>query len=113
MRPNIQTVIPLQAAATITTAAIPVEFVFQASAQIVATSGNSGAGGTLKMQASNDNPQTGTPIHWSDIASATVTISAAGSSLIPKTDICYEYIRLIYTNTGDGTIQVNLKTLGD
>lgn len=108
-------VIPTQAAATITGTAIPAAQLFQCSVQINTTGS---AGGTVKLQASNDaqNDQYSsrqTPTNWSDIPSAAATVSAAGSVLIPKTDLCYQYIRVVYTNTGTGTIQVTLKALGD
>lgn len=76
----------------------------------------------LKIQASNDSPvgkpgvSSGvfTPTNWTDIASATVSIGAAGTFLIPKTDLCYEFIRLVLTGTGGatGTTTVNIKVLG-
>lgn len=106
--------IPLQAAATVNSVALDAENLYQCSAQIVCTGS---AAGTLKLQASNDiqlgqQPSTLTPTNWSDIPSATVTVSGAGSYLIPKTDICYQYVRLVYTNSGTGTISVNIKALG-
>lgn len=103
-------VIVLQAAATVTSAAVRAPFLFYASAQIAVT----GAGaGTLQMQASNDDPQDGTaPQNWSNISGAAVTVTGAGAFLIPKTDLCYQYVRLVYTNTGTGTISVILKALG-
>lgn len=75
---------------------------------------------TVKLQASNDAPfQSGgsvpiTPSNWTDVASATVTISASGTLLIPKTDVCYEWIRLVLTSGGgmSGTILTTLKVLG-
>lgn len=104
-------VIPLQAAATKSSAAITAENLFSVSAQIIATGS---AAGTLKIQASNDNPANGPSavVNWSDITGATVAVSGAGAFLIPKIDICYEYIRFVYTNSGTGTISVNAKALG-
>lgn len=111
MRQVNDNIITSQAAATVTTVAIPSQNLFQASAQITATGS---AVGTLKMQASNDEPLNGSaPVNWSDIPSATVAVAAAGAFLIPKTDLCYQFVRLVYTNTGTGTISVVFKALGE
>ena len=114
MRQLNDNIIPRQTAATITSAAIPALNLFNCSAQITST----GAGaGTLKLQASNDiagmdgNP--GPPVNFSDIPSASVAESGAGAFLIPKLDLCYQWIRVVYTNTGTGTISVVVKALGD
>jgi hypothetical protein len=111
MRQVNDNIIPLQAAATVTTAAIPSLNLFYCSAQI---SGAGGAGGTLIIQASNDETQglNTVPTNWSNIPSATVTVTGNGSFLIPKTDLCYQWVRLVYTNTGTGTISVVFKALG-
>lgn len=74
--------------------------------------------GTLKLQFSNDivdpiNPPQ-VPTSWSDIPSATVSVSGAGVVLIPKTDLCYEFIRVafVHGNGAAGHITANVKTLG-
>src|SRR5579872_4422788 len=90
-------------AGTINSDAIPTQNVLSVSAQAVATGGS--VAGTAKLQASNDNVTTGSgavPTNWTDIASATVSVSAAGTFLIPKTEICYQWIRVVYTNSGTG-----------
>lgn len=106
-------VIPLQAAATINGDAVPAERLYSCSAQISATGS---AAGTLKLQASNDvsgaDGLPGPPINWNDIPSATAAVSGAGPVLIPKTDLTYQWIRVVYTNTGTGTISVRLKVWG-
>lgn len=114
MRQLNDNIIPLQVAASINSSAIPAANLFAMSAQIIST----GAGaGTLIIQASDDiagydgNP--GPPANWSPIPLATITISGAGSFLIPKTDLCYQWVRLVYTNTGTGTISATIKALGD
>jgi hypothetical protein len=93
--------------------AIDATLMVYASAQAI-ISGT--AAGTLKLQGSNDAPAgpqyltTSAPIHWSDLAS--VSISGAGVYLIPKTDICYEWVRVIYVSaSGTGTITANVKTV--
>lgn len=104
-------IIPSQAAATVTTAAIPALNLFYCSAQVSTT--GSGAG-TLKLQASNDDTQGSqtVPTNWSDIPSASIVASGAGAFLIPKTDLSYQWVRLVYTNTGTGTFSVVFKALG-
>lgn len=103
-------IIPVQAAATVTTAAIDSRNLFACSAQITAT----GAGaGTLIIQASDDDIPNGPPVNWSPIPLATITVSAAGAFLIPRTELCYQYVRLVFTNTGTGTISVVFKALGE
>lgn len=113
MRQENINIIPSQAAATVTSAAIPALNLFYCSAQCSAT--GAGAAGTMKLQASNDRPVASgaVPTNWSDIPSATVSISAAGAFLIPKTELCYEWVRVVYTNTGTGTFSVVFKALGD
>ncbi len=111
MRQVNDNIIPAQTAATITTAAIPALNLFYCSAQITAT----GAGaGTLVIQASNDDftSPTTPPVNWSPIPAATITVTGAGAFLIPKTDLCYQWVRLVYTNTGSGTVSVVFKALG-
>lgn len=112
MRQVNDNIVPVTTAATVTTAALPALNLFYCSAQITVT----GAGaGTLKFQASNDHPvaANGVPVNWSDIPSATIAVAGAGSYLIPKTELCYEWVRLVYTNTGTGTMSIIFKALGE
>lgn len=111
MRQLNDNIIPTQAAASVNSAPIPALNLFAISAQITTVGG--APGGTMKLQASNDDVPGQPPANWSDIASATVTISAIGTGLIPKTEICYQWVRVVYTNTGTGTISVVIKALGD
>lgn len=113
MRQVNEITIASQAAATMNGPAIPSQNLFACSAQITATGS---AVGTLKLQASDDNMDgkpSSVPSNWSDIPSASVAVSGAGAFIIPKTDLCYQYVRVVYTNTGTGTIQVVFKALGD
>lgn len=88
---------------------------FYISAQAVVTGTSTG---TLKLQFSNDivNPVLGPPTitNWSDIPSATVAVAGAGVYAIPKTEICYEYVRAVFvhTNAAAGTISCNTKVIG-
>lgn len=76
------------------------------SAQMVITgSGGSAPAGSLKMQFCNappqvyyEKPSTQTITPWSDFGSA-VTVSGAGAYAIPKTETCYQWVRLFYDNT--------------
>jgi hypothetical protein len=94
---------------------IQAENLFAASAQAVITGTSTG---TLKFQFSNDitNQQTppADPTNASDITGATVAVAGAGVVAIPKFDLCYNWIRLVYvkTNGAAGTITATVKTLG-
>lgn len=72
------------------------------------------AAGTVKLQASNDEPTTGlAPSNFVDITGATVSVSAGGQFLIPKLDVCYNYIRAVYTATsGTGTVTAKIHMIG-
>jgi hypothetical protein len=58
------------------------------------------------MQCSNDNPNvlglSPSATNWSDIPNATISVAGAGTYLIPKFDICYDFLRLVYTSTATG-----------
>jgi hypothetical protein len=80
--------------------------IFAGSVQVIST----GAMGTLKLQASNDK---NSPVNWSDISGASVSVTGSGAFLIPKLDLCYRYIRAIYTNSsGSGDITANFEGMG-
>lgn len=105
----------LDASKSETSAAIDASNLFACSLQVV-TTGTSPTG-TVKFQFSNDvpvgPPASFTPTNWSDIPSATVSTTTAGVYVIPKTDLCYGYIRVVYTfASGSGTITANVKVLG-
>jgi len=94
-----------------TSAAVVTKQVFAVSAQGVFTGTTVGV---LKLQFSNDitNPPIA-PTNWSDIPSATIAVTAAGNFAIPKTELCYGFIRAVYTATsGAGTATVTLVSLG-
>lgn len=95
--------------------AIAAAYVMAASAQCVLSGAGSNVG-TVKLQASNDSPISGAaPTHWSDVTSASVTFAANGTMLIPKTELCYQWIRFLFTNTagsGVNTITVQVQSWG-
>lgn len=74
--------------------------------------------GTIKFQGSNDwdptcdtMPSAFAVSNWVDIASATASVTAATGFIIPKFDVCYEWIRVVFTASGGtGTLSANVKT---
>ncbi len=97
-------------------AAIPAEQLIQVSVQGVVT--GSSPVGTLKLQGSNDPILVNylpkyTPTNWSDIPNATIAVSATGVFLIPKTEICYSWIRVVWVvGSGSGLVTARLVTVG-
>lgn len=99
---------------TFNSAAIDTSQMLYVSLQAIVAGGSSPTG-TIKLQSSNDPcppgnlPNNFTPTNWSDIASATASFSADGVVVIPKTDLCYRWIRIVVTYvSGTGTISANL-----
>lgn len=97
-----------------TSDAIDAQLLVSASVQVITTGTATGA---AKLQMSNDQTSAQnvkfTPTNWTDIASATASITAAGSVLIPKTDLSYRWIRVVYTNaTNTGTLSVQVNGIG-
>lgn len=122
MRPNNYTALNGLSAATVQNSlAIDGSQLYACSVQGILAGGGSNVG-TLKIQSSDDPPYLCTvgtsgnliPTNWNDIASASVTFSGNGSMTIPKTDLCYQWIRIVYTQTsgtGVNTITANVKTI--
>lgn len=75
------------------------------------------AEGTIKLQASNDIPPADNsgqpPANWSDIPSATIALDgSSGAFLIPKTELAYRWIRVVFTYAdGEGTVVANVMAL--
>jgi hypothetical protein len=64
--------------------------------------------GNLVLQGSNDLT---TPTNWSNIDSETVTTGSV--TLIPTTQICYQFIRAQWVPTaGSGTVTININSQG-
>lgn len=106
--------IPLQVVtATINSAPINTENIFNGSFHAIV---NGSLTGIVKIQASNDNSLVPTnPVNWVDIPAASVAITNSGNYLIPKIDICYEFIRVVFVFSSGSfspTLQVNTKLLG-
>ncbi len=125
MRPNNATVVtaqPTNATINLTNSnghVIWSNGIVRASFQAAVSAGT--VNGALKVQASNDKP-TGAmpenfiPTNWNDISGATVTIATAATSyMIPYQELCYEYLRLVYTDASGGTatstITVQMKSI--
>lgn len=86
-------------------------YLFSASAQAVSAGG--AVTGVVKFQGSNDPVPPPTQTSWSDIPSATIAVTAAGTFLVPKTELAYRWIRVVYTvAAGGGTLTVNFFGLG-
>lgn len=79
--------------------AIKTDQLFKVSAQVISGSGTSS--GTVQLQVSNDVVHRGItpePTNWSNLGSA-ITISGAAIQLITATDICYNWLRAVFTDT--------------
>lgn len=105
------------AASATSTQAAEVNMMKLASVQVVATGT---LVGTLKLQFSNDIPTISgigaTPINWTDIPSASVAVSGAGSFAIAPINIAYNWIRAVYTktsSTGSPKVTVTAHCIGD
>lgn len=89
------------------------------SISVQASFTDAAAAGTLKLQCSNDHNPYGnlpgdfTPTNWNDVPSGSVVVAAGATSLIPSTDVCYQWIRLVWTRTaGAGTFTATIKSDG-
>lgn len=93
---------------------IDARLLFNMSVQVIAAGAPVGV---VKVQVSNDEgssiPQPFSPTNWVDLPSATIAVATAGQLLIPKFDLCYNYVRIVYTKTsGTGSITAEVKSLG-
>jgi hypothetical protein len=81
------------------------------SASFVPICGDATAAGTLKLQCSADIITDGSaPTNWSDIPNATSAISSGVGPAIVIGNMCFKYIRAVYTRTSGGstTLKVNM-----
>jgi hypothetical protein len=93
---------------TVNSAAVDTSYLEEMSA--VVTFSDVAAAGTLKLQASNEQKS---PVVWVDIPAATVTVAAGATSLLPRSLLCFMWVRAVWTSTGGaGTFTVNLKASG-
>lgn len=77
------------------------------SMQTVATGADTA--GTIKLQYSNDSSAVNAdgsaatePTNWSDVTSGSITVAGAAVQAIQKLDICYEWMRAVFTTTVTG-----------
>ncbi len=94
--------VPLNA--NYTSGAIFLENIVLYSIQLVFTGAVTGA---FRLQASNDDIDfedyvngAKSPTNWSDVASSTVAIVAAGDVLYTVSDVSYRWVRFVYANSG-------------
>jgi len=107
MRPNTKQILSaVDASEDQESEVIPAAYVVQASVQIAKTGT---ATGDVNLMVSNDEKD---PTNWSEVA--TVALADAGVYLIPKTDLCYKWLKVQFVadNEEDGTLTVNLNTIG-
>jgi len=75
---------------------------------VLAVQGDTTAAGTVKLQASNDyvagaNTGSFSPTNWVDVANTSQTVASGATVLIPYTQICYQWVRVVWTETTPGT----------
>ena len=90
--------------ATIDSIALGVPQMFGAAVQIEFTGTPTG---NFKLQASADpwvaNPTAAqVPTNWTDVADSTFTVSAAGNVMWNISDIEYNWLRVVYSDTSSG-----------
>ncbi len=64
--------------------------------------------GTVKLQGcadsvQNSSPNKGLPVNWTDISGSSIVISASGSVLYNVTDVMYNFVRVVYTDSSGGS----------
>lgn len=108
-------IVTTTAAVSLTSAPIDCSQLIKASFQIDVGTGS--ADGSVQIQVSNDNAYLGAekagfvPTNWSNLGSATA-ITTAGPLLIAQQDVCYRWIRAVYTAvSGTSPIVVTLMAL--
>ncbi len=102
-------------ATSFTSAPIPADYMFAFSVQTVVASGTSPTG-VLSVEVSNDpasspTPQSRPPTNWTALSMVTSTITDNGIFLIPRTEITYGWIRLVYVagmTPGTGLLTANI-----
>ncbi|GAC1502082.1 MAG: hypothetical protein NVS1B10_06690 [Candidatus Saccharimonadales bacterium] len=80
------------------------------SASFQSIFGDVTAAGSVKLQASNDAVVApALPTNWSDIPSATATVTAGVCPMIVIPNMTFRYIRAVFTQTTAGTTTVTVK----
>lgn len=111
MRQLLEVIIPTQTGSTTISSPIASENLLYISVMAVATGTEVGS---VRIQVSNDKVAPGfAPVNFVDLSGATIAVSSAGVYLIPKIELCYQFIRIVYTHTsGSGDITITTKTIG-
>lgn len=79
------------------------------SASFVPICGDATAAGTIKLQCSNDIITNGAaPTNWADIPNATSVVASGVGPAIVIGNMCFKYIRAVYTRTSGGTTTLAL-----
>ena len=91
--------------ATINSSAVPLLQTWFYAIQVVFTGTPTG---TFKLQGSCDpipqaRVEVQTPTNWSDIINSSIAVSAAGNLMWNVSEIGYNYVRVVYTDTSGGT----------
>lgn len=77
-------------------------------ASVQATFTDGAAAGALNLQASNDAGTS--PSNWNTIA--TQSVASGATTLIPKTETCYRWLRVQFVSSGGaGTLTATLNTM--
>jgi hypothetical protein len=97
----------IYATASVTSSPVDSRNLVEISGQVLAPAS---ALGTLTLQGSDDATS---PVNFTDIPGTATPVSGAGTYLLPKTDLCYEYVRCVYTDIGGTGLEINLKALGN
>lgn len=89
---------------TVNSVALGVPQMFGAAVQVEFTGTPTG---TFKLQASSDtwtaNPTPAQlPVNWTDVANSTFTVSSAGNVMWNVSDIQYNWLRVVYTDSSGG-----------
>lgn len=92
--------------ATVSSEALPIQQIYKMSAMVIATDPGGNIDGSLQLQVSNDEAPAGnmapfTPTNWAPLGSA-ITIDDAGTDLVSATDMCYRWLRTLYTDNSAG-----------
>lgn len=83
------------------------------SASFTAVFGDTTANGTIKIQCANDNPAPQQRLsysvpaaHWCDIPNATAAVTAGVAPAIVIPNMCFSWIRAVYTKSSGGSTTV-------
>ena len=95
---------------TISSKAVDIQQVVKMSYQVVVGTGT--INGSLQAQVSNDDTLQGdrnvaVPVNWSNLGTAT-SLSTAGVTLVTQQDMCYRYLRFVFTDSSGGTSTGNV-----